>query len=77
MLHRKPTAPLFLPVRDACVLYGLKRRHCDGLAQSQVAHAHGFFRSMEALTAKDGHEDPEMRAPIAHASAAANSMRTP
>ena len=30
---------------------------------------------MEALTAEDGHEDPDMRALIARASAAANFMR--
>lgn len=74
MLHREPPV---LPVRDVRVLYGLKRRHYDGFAQSQVAHAHEFFCPMEALTAEGGHEDPEMRALIARASAAANFMRLP
>lgn len=32
---------------------------------------------MKALTAEDGYEDPEMRALIARASAAANFMRMP
>ena len=77
MLHREPTAPLVLPVRDVRVLFGLKRRHYEGFAQSQVAQAHEFFCPMEALTAEDGHEDPEMRALIARASAAANFMRMP
>lgn len=75
MLHREPTAPLVLPVRDARVLFGLKRRHYDGFMQGQVAQAHELFCPMEALTAEGGHEDPEMRALIARASAAANFMR--
>ena len=77
MLHREPAAPLVLPVRDVRVVFGLKRRHYEGFARSQVAHAHEFFCPMEALTAEDGHEDPEMRALIARASAAANFMRMP
>jgi hypothetical protein len=75
MLHREPTAPLVLPVRDVRVVYGLKKQHYEGFMQSQVAHAHEFFCPMEALTAEDGHEDPDMRALIARASAAANFMR--
>jgi hypothetical protein len=75
MLHREPTAPLVLPVRDVRVVYGLKKHHYEGFMQSQVAHAHEFFCPMEALTAEDGHEDPDMRALIARASAAANFMR--
>jgi len=43
--------------------------------QGQVAQAHEFFCPMEALIAEGGHEDPEMRALIARASAAANFMR--
>ena len=77
MLHKEPAAPLVLPVRDVRVLFGLKRRHYDGFAQCQVAQPHEFFCPMEALTAEDGHEDPEMRALIARASAAANFMRMP
>ena len=66
-----------LPVRDARVVFGLKRRHYEGFMQSQVAQAHEFFCPMDALTAEGGHEDPDMRALIARASAAANFMRTP
>jgi hypothetical protein len=78
MLHREPTAPLVPPVRDARVLFGLKRRHYEGFMQGQVAQAHEFFCPMEALTAEGGHEDPDMRALIARASGgAANSMRMP
>ncbi len=77
MLHRQPAAPLVLPVRDVRVVFGLKRRHYEGFAQSQVAQPHEFFCPMEALTAEDGHEDPDMRALIARASAAANFMRMP
>ena len=77
MLHNEPTAPLVLPVRDARVLFGLKRRHHEGFAQSQVAQEHEFFCPMEALTAEGGHEDPDIRALIARASAAANFMRMP
>ena len=76
MLHNEPTVPLVLPVRDARVVFGLKRRHFEGFMRGQVAQAHEFFCPMEALTAEDGHEDPEMRALIARASAAANFMRT-
>lgn len=77
MLHKEPSAPLVLPVRDARVLFGLKRRHYEGFALSQVAQPHEFFCPMEALTAERGHEAPEMRALIARASAAANFMRMP
>jgi hypothetical protein len=76
MLHREPAAPLVLPVRDVRVLFGLKRRHYEGFMQSQVAQAHELFCPMEALTAEGGHEDPDMRALIARASAAANFMQT-
>jgi hypothetical protein len=54
MLHREPAAPLVLPVRHVCVVFGLKRRHYDGFVQSQVAQAHEFFCPMEALTAEGG-----------------------
>ena len=36
MLHREPAAPLVLPVRHVRVVFGPKRRHYDGLVQSQV-----------------------------------------
>lgn len=37
---RAPTEDLVLPVRDVRVLYGLKARHYDGFARTQVPHAH-------------------------------------
>ena len=64
-------------MRDARVLFGLKRRQYEGFALSQIAQPHEFFCPMEALTADRGHEDPEMRALIARASAAASFMRMP
>jgi hypothetical protein len=69
--------PLVLPVRDVRVVFGLKSRHYEGFARSQVAQAHEFFCPMEALTAERGHEDPDMRALISRASATANFMRLP
>lgn len=75
MLHREPTTPLVLPVRDVRVLFGLKARHYECFMQGQVAQAHELFCPMEALTADGAHEDPDMRALIARASAAANFMR--
>lgn len=75
MLYREPTAPLILPVRHVRVVFGLKRHHYECFRQNHVAQAHEFFCPMDALTAEDGHEDPEMRALIARASAAANFMR--
>jgi hypothetical protein len=77
LLRAEPTAPLVLPVRDIRVLYGLKARHYEGFARSQVTHPHEYFCPMEALTAERGHEDPAMRALLARASAAANFLTLP
>ena len=66
-----------LPVRDVRVVFGLKDRHYEGFARSQVAHPHEFFCPMEALTAEQGHEAPEMRALMSRASATANFMWLP
>ncbi|MCB4823927.1 hypothetical protein [Roseicella aerolata] len=76
-LREEPTRPLTLPVRDIRVVFGLKSRHYEGFARSQVAHPHEFFCPMEALTAEGGHEDPDMRALMSRASASANFMRLP
>ncbi len=43
LLRAEPTAPLVLPVRDIRVLYGLKARHYEGFARSQVLHPHEYF----------------------------------
>ena len=77
MLQEEPTQPLTLPVRDIRVVFGLKSRHYEGFARSQVAHPHEFFCPMEALTAERGHEDPDMRAMMSRATASANFMRLP
>lgn len=77
LLKEEPAQPLTLPVRDIRVVFGLKSRHYEGFARSQVAHPHEFFCPMEALTAEDGHEDPDMRALMSRASASANFMRLP
>ena len=39
MLKAEPVQPLTLPVRDIRVVFGLKSRHYEGFARSQVAHA--------------------------------------
>lgn len=77
MLKTEPTQPLVLPVRDVRVVFGLKSRHYEGFARSQVPQAHEFFCPMEALIAERSHEDPDMRALISRASATANFMRLP
>ena len=77
MLKTEPLAPLVLPVRDIRVVFGLKPRHYEGFARSQVPHPHEFFCPMEALTAERGHENPDMRALISRASATANFMVLP
>ena len=77
MLKSEPVQPVTLPVRDIRVVFGLKSRHYEGFARSQVAHPHEFFCPMEALTADRGDEDPDMRAMMSRASASANFMRLP
>ena len=77
ILKAEPGQPLTLPVRDIRVVFGLKNRHYEGFARSQVAQAHEFYCPMEALIAEDGHEDPDMRALISRASATANFMWLP
>ena len=67
-----PVMPLVLPVRDMRVMYGLKTRHYNGFAESQVPHAHEYFVPMEALTAEGAHENPRMQALVGRAAASAN-----
>jgi len=38
MLKSEPVQPVTLPVRDIRVVFGLKSRHYEGFARSQVAH---------------------------------------
>ncbi len=77
LLKTEPLVPLVLPVRDIRVVFGLKPRHYEGFARSQVPQPHEFFCPMEALTAERGHENPDMRALISRASATANFMLLP
>jgi|GEM_PF-501153 len=75
MLKTEPTEPLTLPVRDIRVVYGLRTRHYDNFACSTMPQPHEYFCPMDALTAEDGDQDPDMRALMARASASAQFMR--
>lgn len=77
VIAAEPVASLVLPVRDIRVLYALKPRHYAGFAENQIPHPHEYFAPMEALTAKDGHENPAMQALVSRASATANFMCAP
>ena len=77
VLREEPVQALVLPVRDMRVLYGLKAKHYQGFAKCQIPHPHEYFAPMDALTAWDGHENPEMQALVARASATANFMMKP
>jgi hypothetical protein len=59
------------------VLYGLKSNHYDGFVRHQLPHAHEYFVPMEALTAKDSENNPDLQALLAQASATANFLRPP
>ena len=72
LLAREPVLPLIVPVRDMRVMYGLRPRHYDCFATSQVPHAHEYFVPMEALIRKDGADDPALRALVSRASVHAN-----
>ncbi len=74
VIKEEPVRSLVLPVRDIKVMYGLKTRHYQGFTQSQIPHAHEYFVPMDALTAKDGHESPAIRALVARCSATANFL---
>jgi hypothetical protein len=75
--RREPTIPLVLPVRDLRVLYGLKTRHYQGFAASQIPHPHEYFVPMDALTDEHGAENPALRAIVGRASAAVNFFDQP
>lgn len=77
LLKREPTEPLVLPVRDVRVLYGLKSRHYLGFVRTQMPQGHEYFCPMDALTDERGHENPELAALIARASATTNFMTLP
>lgn len=77
LLRAEPTGDVTLPIRDVRVLYGLKARHYDGFARTQMPQAHEYFCPMEALAQERGDENPAMRALIARANASANFMVLP
>ena len=74
VLHRAPTAPLVLPVRDLRVMYGLKSRQYRGFVESQVPHPHEYFVPMESLTAEHGDQDPALQALVSRAAVDANFL---
>ncbi len=75
ILAAPPNSALVLPVRDLRVMYGLRARHYDGFVQHQVPHPHEFFVPMDALTAKNGDQDPAMQALVARTSIRANFLQ--
>lgn len=77
VLQHAPVQPLILPVRDIRVMYALKQAHYEGFAGSQVPHPHEYFMPMDALTAKDAHEDPVIQAFVGRATAVANFLTRP
>eukprot|EP01037_Dinobryon_pediforme_P010836 gene10836-10916_t len=74
VIRAEPIRPLILPVRDIKVMYGLKQRHYQGFTESQIPHPHEYFVPMDALTAKDGHESPAIRALVARSAVNANFL---
>ncbi|WP_426957097.1 hypothetical protein [Muricoccus radiodurans] len=77
VLKTEPAEPLILPVRDIRVLCGLTPRHDEVFARTQMPQGHEYFCPMNAWIDEQGHENPEMRALLGRASAAANFMRLP
>ena len=77
VMRFEPVLPVVLPVRDMRVLYALKQPHYEGFARHQLPHPHEYFVPMDALTAKDAARDPALRALLAHACAAPNSLHAP
>jgi hypothetical protein len=77
LLRNPPTTDFVLPVRDMRVMYGLKPRHYQGFARSQVPHPHEYFVPMDALTAEDSEKDPALQAFMSRARAASNFLSLP
>jgi hypothetical protein len=69
-----PEEPLILPVRDMRVVYALKPRLYNALQTTHTPQPHEFFVPIEALVAEGSHENPEMRALFARASASSNFL---
>jgi hypothetical protein len=77
IIPSEPTSNFVLPVRHMHVLYGLKSEHYAKFARHQLPHPHEFFAPVEALTATDGAQNPELRALLARASPTASFMPLP
>ncbi|WP_376092658.1 hypothetical protein ACE7GA_24045 [Roseomonas sp. CCTCC AB2023176] len=77
LLPHEPAAPLVLPVRDVRVLFGLRARHYDGFARSQMPAPHEYYCPMDALTDEAGDRNPEMFALLGRATGAANFLHLP
>jgi hypothetical protein len=76
VLAAEPLRPLVLPVRDIKVMYALKTRHYRGFTETQIPHPHEYFVPMDAITAKDGHESPAIKALVSRAAVNANFLAT-
>lgn len=74
LLSAPPDTNLTLPVRDLRVLYALKPRQFQDLAQHQVLHAHEYFMPMNVLVGENATEDPAVCALLARATSAANFL---
>ena len=77
LIREEPTLSFIVPVRDVRVLYGLKQRHYQGFASSQIPHPHEYFVPMDTLTAAEGDKDPALQALLARASVTANFLTPP
>jgi hypothetical protein len=77
LLKAEPREALVLPVRDVRVLYGLKERHYQGFARTQMPQPHEYFCPMDALTDERSHEREDLSALIGRASATINFMTPP
>ena len=75
VLVRPPVLPAVFPVREMRVLYALNQRHYNGFASHQLPHAHEFFAPMDALTAENGEQNPELKALLQRASLSSNFLR--
>lgn len=73
----EPRHDLVLPVRDARVLFALKQTHYDTFAATQTPQAHEFFLPMEVITRGKAEQNPQLRAMLGRATAAAHFLDLP
>ena len=72
LLRHEPVLAFVLPVRDIRVLFALTHKNYDGFMKHQLAHAHEYYAPMETLMAFESEKNPQLRALLARATAAAN-----